>query len=191
MSRWLLVFALLIAAHPAYARDYDRNDVAERELTIGFGLSPLDVDTRNIVYCTGKQTICEANVQRANLLTARGVARKHLRRFYLAGELEAGATLPAGNFPMHPWLAVGGMVGLETADNAWTTLRGFADLGVLVGWADTRLAESLTFTAEAGVRYQLQSTERPHMLLNLGVRGLYNFSHVGVMGFAGIGWTFD
>ncbi len=192
MLRWLAILGFVLCAAPAWARDYDRNDVAEREISIGYGLSPLDVDTRAPTFCTDNPAlVCVANEQRAQLLAIRGTARHHIRRFYIAGELELGATLPIGNFPAHPWLGVGGAVGLETANSGWERWRGYGELGVLVAWGDTRLAEMLAFTAEAGVRYQVQSTERPHLLLHLGLRGLYNFAYVGVMSFAGVSWTFD
>ena len=192
MQRWLPLIAVFFVAQPALARDYDRNDVAEREIAVGFGLSPVDIDTRAPIYCSDAPSkTCEANVQRANVLTVRGTARRHIRHFYMALEAELGATLPAGVLPAHPWLAGGGAVGLESANNAWDAWRGYAEIGVLAIWADTRLAEALAFTGEAGIRFQTSTADRPHTLLSLGLRGMYNFSYVGVMGFAGVGWTFD
>ncbi len=192
MPRWLAILTVLLAARSAFARDYDRNDVAEREISIGYGLSPMDVDARPPVFCTDVPTVvCAPNIQRATVLMVRGTARKHIRRFYLSVEVELGATLPVGDFPAHPWLGGGGAVGLETSDNGWDVLRGYAEIGVLAAWADTRLAETLAFTSEVGVRYQLLNAERPHLVLNLGLRVMYNFTYFGVMSFAGVGWTFD
>ena len=192
MQRLLLLFALLLVSQVALARDYDRNDVAERELSIGYGLSPMDIDTRGPVFCSDAPAkTCEANVARTEVFVVRGVARRHLRNFYLAVEAEVGASLPNAGFPVHPWLSGGGMTGLETSGNAWDRWRGYGELGVLAIWADTRLAETLCFTGEAGIRYQVSTSERPHMLVHLGARVMYNFSYVGVMSFAGVGWTFD
>ena len=192
MQRCLILLAIFLFAQPALARDYDRNDVAERELSFGFGLSPVDVDTRPPVACVSDPLkTCEANVTRTEMVAIRGTARKHLRFFYLAGEVEVGATLPNGDFPAHPWLAGGGAVGLETSNNAWDRLRAYGELGILALWADTRLAESMAFTGEVGMRFQVKSTDRPHVLLHVGLRAMYNFSYLGIMSFAGVGWTFD
>lgn len=192
MQRYLAIVIVLFVASPAQARDYDRNDLAERELSVGFGLSPMDVDTRSPVVCANDPSRnCLENVARAEIIVIRGTARRHIRDFYMAAEAELGASLPVAEFPVHPWLAVGGAVGFETADNGWDRLRGYAEIGALGIWANTRLAEQLAFTAEGGVRYVLSSTERPHVLLHLGLRGLYNFSYFGVMSFAGVSWTFD
>jgi hypothetical protein len=192
MKRCIAIAALCLLASPAYARDYDRNLVAEREVSVGFGLSPMDLDTRVPQACAGsKTTTCAENIARANVITVRGSARRHQRNFYLGGELELGAVLPASGFGTHPWIGLGGTIGLETSNNAWDRLRGYGELGVLGAWADTRIAEILCFTSEVGVRYQVDTSARPHVLLHLGVRGLYNFSHVGVMSFAGMSWTFD
>jgi hypothetical protein len=193
MLRWLAILGILFVAQPAWARDYDRNDVAERELSLGFGLAPVDVDPRNPQACAAPNAAitCIENSSRPAVLLIRGTARHHIRHFYLAGELELGATMPVAEFPAHPWLAAGGAVGFETSGNAWDLLRGYGEIGILGVWANTTIAEILTFTAEAGVRYQIFSAARPHMLLHLGVRGMYNFSYFGVMSFAGVSWTFD
>ncbi len=192
MQRWLVLVVVLLFAQPALARDYDRNFVTERELSLGFGLSPVDLDTRIPVACVGAKTqTCASNMVRAALLAARGTARHHQRYFYLGGELEAGLVLPASGLGPNPWFAVGGAIGLETSNNGWDRWRGYGELGVLVNWADTRIAEMLCFTSEIGVRYQLDTSQRPHTVLHLGARALYNFSYVGVMSFAGVSWTFD
>lgn len=193
MQRWLAVLFILLVAQPAWARDYDRNDVVDRELSVGFGLSPVDVDPRNPVACPAPNAtkVCAENSSRPAVIALRGDARRHIRNFYMSAELELGATLPIAGFGPHPWLGAGGAIGLETSGNGWDRLRGYGELGVLGVWADTTIAEVLNFTAEAGVRYQLLSSERPHVLLHLGVRGMYNFSYFGVMSFAGVSWMFD
>lgn len=196
----LAVAGLLCAAAPAHGLDYDRNDVLSREVALGFGLSPADVDPVDPT-CLGN----EANTPRAAcpaglwaehevlpiVLFVRGTARRQTRFFYVAGEAQVGVTFPSGGFSARPWLALGGAVGAETADDAWEKVRGYGELGTSLVYAHTRLADVLNFFVEGGLRYQVRSFERPHTLLHIGMRVLSNFSHVGYALQAGVGWTFD
>lgn len=193
MLRWLApIVAILLVPVAALGSDYDRNVVAERALALGAGIAPVDVDPAPPTPCADdKNRNCVANISQPGVVFLRGSARRHIRRFYVGVEVELGATTPRATFGVHPWLAGGASIGLETADNGWDRLRGYGELAVLAIWANTRIGETLTFAAETGVKWQLASTSRPHLLLHLGVRGLYNFSHLGAVAVLGAAWTFD
>ena len=192
MQRALATYLFLLLATPAFARDYDRNDLAERELSLGFGLSPMDMDTRIPQTCPNNpMVLCALNVARTEAVTVRASARRHMRFLYLGVEGQVGASLPTAVSSTQPWLAAGATIGLETSNNGWDRWRGYGELAVLAIWANTRLAETLNFAGEFGVRYHLDSSSRPHTLLHLGVRAMYNFDLVGVMSYAGVSWTFD
>jgi hypothetical protein len=158
--------AAIGASQPALALDYDRNDVRGRELGIVTLIAPVADNPVGVAL--------------------RGTARRHMRRLYVGLEAQLGATLLPG-----PWLLLAGAVGAETADDAWQPLRGYAEAGVGALYAHTQVFDVLVFHGEAGVRYQLQSFERPHVLVHLGLRGMYNFTTIGAQVVTGIGWTFD
>ena len=192
MRRAFAILLLLLVTPTAFALDYDRNTVSEREISLAFGLAPVDVDTRAPSPCLADPAkTCEENVALPPVMLVRGTARRHTRNFYLGAEVELGATLPVATFGAHPWIAAGGAIGFETSDNGWDRLRGYGEIGILGVWANTRLAETLTFFSEIGFRYQASAAKRPHLLLHGGLRGMTNFSHFGVLGIIGVGWTFD
>lgn len=193
-----LAFGLVTA--PAYALDYDRNDVLGREVAVGFGLSPADINPAASMCLDGKTNTprdkCPEASWRENevlpiVLFVRGTARRQTRFFYVAGETQVGLTFPSAGFNAGPWLALGGAVGVETVDDAWQRLRGYGEFGTQLTYTNTRLADMLSFSVEGGMRYQLQSFERPHTLVHIGLRVLSNFRHIGYALQAGIGWTFD
>lgn len=183
---------LCLLATPAWALDYDRNDVVDRELSVGFGRASVDANLAAPVACADRRAYtCIANESVPSVFVIRGMARRHARFLYVGGGLELGMTLPVDSFPVHPWIGLGGVVGAETANTAWTPLRGYAELGVLAAWANTQISEIANGTLEVGARYQVSDRGRPHLQLAAGIRGMTNLSFIGVMGFLGAVWTFD
>lgn len=191
----LVALALLLATVPARALDYDRNDVIGRELSLGFLLSPTDLrecpdGTRRFETKACKAAVPPTPVQPAGLVL-RGTARRHQRWFYVATELQAGLLFPVADHGARPWLEVAGAAGAETAHDGYEKLRGYGELGVALLYAHTRLSDTLAFFAEGGMRYQVRTYERPHWLLHIGVRAMHNFSQLGLLVHAGLGFTFD
>lgn len=151
---------------PCHGLDYDRNDVRARELGIITMIAPIaDQPFGMAVY---------------------GSARRHRRFLYMGTELQLGALVNG-----HPWVSAGGIVGVETADDAWARVRGYAEAGTALIFAYTKITDVLGFFGEVGVRYQLRALERPHLQITGGLRGLTNFSHGGVAAQIGLAWTFD
>ncbi|MBP46740.1 MAG: hypothetical protein CMH53_02265 [Myxococcales bacterium] len=165
LQLFVLASSMLLCSS-VWAGDYERNDVSARELGL----------------VSGRFSAGDAPFG----FTLRGAARRHTRFFYLAVELEAGATLRPGGY-----VALGGAVGLETAADAFTRLRGYAQLGVAGQWSHSSLHEVLLFHLEVGARIQLQSNVRPHSYLFVSSRASTNFNDYGAALALGVGWTFD
>ncbi len=146
--------------------DYDRNDVRARELGVNTLIAPINGAPLGLLV--------------------HGTARRNKRHLYLAMELQLGALVDH-----HPWVQLGGAVGGETADDAWTRLRGYGEVGTALIYANTKVADTLAFFGELGVRYQLRAFERPHLQVTGGLRGMTNFSHLGLLAQVGLAWTFD
>ena len=158
--------ALALWSVDAHAGDYERNDVSGREVALVGGRVPANDGPFGVTF--------------------RGVARRHTRFFYLAAELETGVTFRPGAY-----VAFGGAVGVETADNAYTRIRGYGQVGVAGQWSHTSPYEALVFHVELGARVQLQTNVRPHSYAFVGTRVNSNFKQYGVSLAAGVGWTFD
>jgi hypothetical protein len=173
--RACLAFVLacgLWVAPSVHALDYDRNDVLTRGVGVGFALAPI----------LGNCRTCSA----PPVTFARGFAGRQTRFLYFDIEAQLGVI-----YNGHPWVSRGGAVGGETADSAFVKLRGYAELGVAMIWMSQSLSDTLNFSGEVGLRYQVRSYSRPHTLLYIGARGLSNFNHIGAMIHAGLMWTFD
>lgn len=168
----MLLLASLLLSTSAHALDYDRNDVVLRGVGLGFALAPITPVCRT---CSGSP-----------VSFVRGVAGRQTRFLYVDIEAQVGVV-----FNGHPWLGLGGAVGGETADNAFVRLRGYAEAGVAMIWMSNKLSDTLAFSGEVGLRYQVRSYSRPHTLLYIGARGLTNFNHLGGMVLGGLMWSFD
>ena len=187
-----LIILLLSLPYSAFALDYDRNEVVSRELALGGMMAPFDIDPRPPVACPyDKRLVCESYNSKPVGFFIRGSARRHRRNFYVGAEAQLGLTLPLDSFGPHPWVGVGGAVGVETADNGWARVRGYSELGVGIYFANSSITDMLNFFFEVGGRYQLRVFDRPHFLLHLGIRGMTSFSELGLQVAAGVGWTFD
>ncbi len=191
---WLLCAGIVALVRPntAHALDYDLNDLADRELGIGGALAPTDIDPRAPTQCASNpKTVCAANLTQpfANLL--RGSARRHRGHMYLGTELLLGLSWPTGALPAHPWLAVGGTLGAETAADGFARVRGYGEIGFDVAWTKTNVFDVLHVFSELGLRLQVQQYGRPHTVLFLGTRVMSNLSHMGLGLFGGVGFTFD
>lgn len=169
---WLVVGIGLFAARPSPALDYDRNDVLTRGIGMGFAVAPI------------RATCYTCSAPLASFV--QGTAGRQTRFLFVATEVQLGMV-----FNGHPWLSVGGLTGLETADNAFVPLRGYGQIGVAFTYMSNVLADVMVFSAEAGLRYQARSYSRPHTLLYLGVRALSNLGHSTGMVHGGLMWTFD
>ena len=121
----------------------------------------------------------------------RGTARRHRGNLYVATEALLGVRLPAAGFSAFPVIGVGGAVGWETASDSYKRLRGYGEAGVGLIYSGTYASDLLKVHLEAGMRYRVQTYERPHNYYHIGVRGVTNFAHVGAALVAGIGWAFD
>ena len=190
--RFLAILVGVLCAAPAFALDYDRNDIADREISFGMGLTDVDVNTASAGACLADRSrTCYPNFSRPSVFVVRGMARRHTRFLYVGGGMELGLTFPVDTYPVHPWVGLTGVAGVETANTGWERLRGYIEVGALVAWANTQVTEVAKASVEVGVRYQIRDNVRPHMQLMASLRGMTNMSHIGVMGFAGVVWTFD
>lgn len=170
----MLTLGSLPISSLALARDYDRNDVAVRGLSVVLGMAPVD-----------KTTGCKSCAQPlAGVL--RGMAAQQRRHLYIGGELMLGLLTDA-----RPWVSGGALIGVETASSAQEKLRAYGEFIASLGYYDSRLGDILSFALEAGMRYQVRDYVRPHMLVSLGVRGGTNLGHGFAMVQAGVLWTFD
>ncbi len=162
----MMCLATVLWATPASARDYDRNDVSGREIGL---------------------MIARTSLQGGPFaMLVRGVARRHTRFFYVAGEVMLGTTLEP------TFYGSGGVaVGIETAEDAYKVKRGYAEVGVTGQWSRSSVFELLNLHVEVGLRLQLQTTDRPHLYAYVGTRVMTSFSTYGVGLASGVGWTFD
>ncbi|MBI5611154.1 MAG: hypothetical protein HY902_19935 [Deltaproteobacteria bacterium] len=184
------LLAILLPPSTAYALDYDLNDLADRELGIGGALAPTDVDPRGPAKCPTSSAIC-ANVTQPFGTLLRGTARRHRGHLYMSTELLLGLTWPTGSLPAHPWFAVGGAIGAETAADGYARVRGYGEFGADIVWTNSSVFDILHVFTEVGLRLQVQQYGRPHTLLFLGARALSNLDRIGLGIFGGVGFTFD
>lgn len=163
---------LLLAARPAQALDYERNDIVVRGLGVGFAVAPIKAPCRT----------CSAPA----VSFIRGVASRQTRFLYFSAETQLGVMFDGG-----PWLSLGGAVGAETADNAFVKLRGYGEIGTAFTYMNTSIYDYLMFSVEAGLRYQVSDYDRPHSMLYIGARLFTNIQNVSGMVHGGLMWTFD
>ena len=181
----------LFAATPCHAGDYERNDVAGRELGAFVGILPADLDPRPQGPCPKNNTQTCRFVTLPLAMAVRGAARRHVRGFYLGTEIVLGASLPAAPYGSSLVVGGGGMIGVESADDSFKRFRAYAEMGIELMSAGTKVGDWLHIFLEGGMRYQTQTFQRPHSYLFTAVRALNNFNHFGLGLTAGMGWTFD
>ncbi len=158
--------AAVAQARPASALDFDRNDVMARDLAV-----------LGVVGAFANHPVG---------LVVRGSARRHNDWFYRGLSLEVGFLSD-----VRPWLMLAGAIGAETATDSWAAFRAYAEGGVGLMYASTGLGQMLAFHVESGIRYQIRSYERPHVLVHVGARVLHNFNNYGLAVISGVAWTFD
>ncbi|MEY3014171.1 MAG: hypothetical protein RIT45_2906 [Pseudomonadota bacterium] len=164
VSLFLLVGSML--ASTAYAGDYDRNEVAGRSIGLLVGSAPID--------------------NRPLTIMVQGAARKQNRWLTLGTQIALGA-----HFDGHVVVMAGGVAGIESTSSDWTLLRGYLELGANIFYAGSRLGDTLVFHVEGGLRLKLRAFARPHLSLQLGLRGMSNFNRFGWLVPIGLHWTFD
>ncbi len=187
----LTVCCSLSAPTIAMAGDFDRNELSGRELSAGFAAWPDDMDLRPSAPCSSTSKVQCVNQSLGVGPIVRGAARRHRGNLYVASEAVVGVRLPDGQFSAFPVLGVGAGVGWETAADSYKRLRGYGEFGLGLVYGGTRVSDLLKVHLEAGLRYRVQTYERPHTYLHIGVRAMTNFAHVGAALAAGVGWAFD
>lgn len=176
---------------PAWAGDYDRNDLSARELAGTAMVMPDDLDERAPGPCVGNTKLTCPNQSLALGMAVRGSARRHRGNFYVGTEAWLGMHFPQAQFSAGPVIGVGGLAGAETAADGYRRLRGYGEVGIDVLYAGTRVSDVFKVFTEFGLRYQTQTFDRPHSYLHIGSRISTNFNHFGIGMAVGMGWTFD
>ena len=176
---------------PVFALDYETNDLSTRELAIGGMVAAVDTDPAPRGKCgpTSGQT-CDNVVQPFGVFV-RGAARRHRRYFYVGSELQVGILLPESGQTARPWLMWAGVVGGETTPSGYTRFRGYAETGIGMAFANTKIGDMLQVFAEGGIRYRLQTHTRPHLTAHAGLRVITNLELTGMQAQVGLGWAFD
>ena len=174
-AAWLIAVCVGLGwAAPGWAGDYDRNDVAVRAVGLSVGIAPIE-----------RTTGCKScSLPVATMV--HGVAAHQRRNLYLGGEAGVGVTDDA-----RPWLMAGALLGVETAASAQEKLRAYGEFLTSINYFHTRMSDTLAFSLEVGMRYQVRDYQRPHTLVALGVRVGNNLHHNFAMLHAGLVWTFD
>ncbi len=175
----------------ATAGDYERNEVNGRELAVGFATWPDDLDERPAAKCPSKPTAVCSNEAFGIGPILRGAARRHRGNLYVATEAILGLRLPAGGYSAFPTLGVGGAIGWETAADSYKRLRGYFEIGAGMIYTGTAMTDLFKLHVESGLRYRVQTYERPHAYLHIAARAMSNFAHGGSALTAGVGWAFD
>ncbi|MCO4760233.1 MAG: hypothetical protein KC502_01935 [Myxococcales bacterium] len=162
----LIALVCMLAPQTGTAKDYDRNDVSAREIGL---------------------MIARTSLQGGPFATlVRGAARRHTRFFYVGTEVMVGTT-----FEPTIYGSFGVLAGVETAQDSYKKVRGYAEVGASAQWSRSTVFEVLNLHLETGVRLQLHTVSRPHMYTHVGLRVMSSFRTYGVGLVGGMGWTFD